>query len=92
MLKLRQGQLTQLVEYLVYTEAVGGSSPSLPISSGVKHSAFCAFPRKVLWMFWRSPARSRAFYLGLLTSGLVFQGQVQRPGIVSQVVVGNALG
>jgi hypothetical protein len=43
-------------------------------------------------MFWRSPARSRAFYLGLLTSGLVFQGQVQRPGIVSQVVVGNALG
>lgn len=28
---LELGRLTQLVEYLVYTEAVGGSSPSPPI-------------------------------------------------------------
>lgn len=28
---LERGRLTQLVEYLVYTEAVGGSSPSPPI-------------------------------------------------------------
>lgn len=32
---LELGRLTQLVEYLVYTEAVGGSSPSPPIKNSL---------------------------------------------------------
>lgn len=33
---LELGRLTQLVEYLVYTEAVGGSSPSPPIKDSLR--------------------------------------------------------
>jgi 23S rRNA (cytidine1920-2'-O)/16S rRNA (cytidine1409-2'-O)-methyltransferase len=71
------GRLAQLVEQLVYTERVGGSSPSPPTMAHLNAGLMAAAIRADQLLVDRGLVESRARGQALILAGLVFSGETK---------------